>query len=108
MRTVNRTNGFVPDSGGGFPVLTFGSGTGAFGARNGAGPLLTPREGPTDVALVAKCRSVLEKEGGHVLPRARRDCRNRPVGLTLTGRYGATSDRRAGPPGLVGLGSARA
>jgi hypothetical protein len=51
--TVQLINGFVPPSGDRFPVLTFGSGTGAFATLNGDGPLFTPSFDPTDVTLVA-------------------------------------------------------
>jgi hypothetical protein len=51
--TVNLVNGFVPQSGDGFQVLTFGSGSGVFAALNGDGPLFTPRYDPNDVTLVA-------------------------------------------------------
>jgi hypothetical protein len=51
--TVNLINGFVPNSGDGFTVLTFGSATGAFASINGDGPLFTPTFDPADVTLVA-------------------------------------------------------
>jgi hypothetical protein len=51
--TVNLINGFVPNSGDSFEVLTFGSGTGAFATVNGDGPLFTPSFDPTDVTLAA-------------------------------------------------------
>jgi hypothetical protein len=51
--TVNLINGFVPSSGDSFPVLTFGSETGAFATVNGDGPLFTLSYDPTDVTLVA-------------------------------------------------------
>jgi hypothetical protein len=51
--TVNLINGFVPCSGDSFPVLTFGSGTGAFATVNGDGPLFTPSFDAMDVTLVA-------------------------------------------------------
>ena len=51
--TVNLINGFVPNSGDSFPVLTFGSGTGAFATVDGDGPLFTPSYDPMDVTLVA-------------------------------------------------------
>jgi hypothetical protein len=51
--TVNLINGFVPNSGDSFPVLTFGSGTGVFATVNGDGPLFTPSYDPMDVTLVA-------------------------------------------------------
>jgi WD40 repeat protein len=86
MLTVSPINGFVPDSGDGFPILPFGSGPGAFGARNGAGPLLTPREGPTDVALVAKGRFVLEKEGA--MSARRRRPRAAPSDSAMPAREG--------------------
>jgi hypothetical protein len=50
---VNLTGGFVPNSGDGFQVLTFGSGTGVFATVNGDGPLFTPSYDPVDVILVA-------------------------------------------------------
>ncbi len=46
-------NGFVPNSGDGFAVLTFGSGSGVFAAVNGDGPLFTPSFDAGDVTLVA-------------------------------------------------------
>jgi hypothetical protein len=51
--TVNLVNGFVPQSGDAFAILTFGSGSGVFAALNGDGPLFTPRYDPNDVTLVA-------------------------------------------------------
>jgi hypothetical protein len=46
-------NGFVPNSGDQFAVLTFASGTGTFATINGDGPAFTPSYDPTDVTLVA-------------------------------------------------------
>jgi hypothetical protein len=51
--TVHLINGFVPQTGDGFQVLTFGSGTGTFATLNGDGPAFTPSFDPTDVTLVA-------------------------------------------------------
>jgi hypothetical protein len=51
--TVNLINGFVPNSGDSFQVLTFGSGTGVFATVDGDGPLFTPSYDPMDVTLVA-------------------------------------------------------
>jgi hypothetical protein len=51
--TVNLVNGFVPQSGDGFAVVTFGSGSGVFATINGDGPLFTPHYDPTEVTLVA-------------------------------------------------------
>ena len=51
--TVNLINGFQPESGDSFMILTFGSGTGAFATLNGDGPLFTPSFDPGDVTLVA-------------------------------------------------------
>src|SRR5262249_22598490 len=51
--TVNLINGFVPNSGDSFQVLTYGSGTGVFATVNGDGPLFTPSYDPVDVILVA-------------------------------------------------------
>jgi hypothetical protein len=51
--TVNLINGFVPNSGDGFAVVSFGSGTGAFAAITGAGGLFTPSFDPGDATLVA-------------------------------------------------------
>jgi hypothetical protein len=53
MRTVSPINGFVPNRGDGFPVLTFRSATGAFATLDGDGPAFTPRVEATDVTLVA-------------------------------------------------------
>jgi hypothetical protein len=51
--TVRLINGFVPNSGDSFTIMTFGSGTGAFATLNGDGPLFTPSFDPTGVTLVA-------------------------------------------------------
>jgi hypothetical protein len=51
--TVHLINGFQPNSGQGFTVLTFGSGSGAFATINGDGPQFTPHFDPTVVILVA-------------------------------------------------------
>jgi hypothetical protein len=51
--TVHLINGFVPQSGNSFQVLTFASGSGMFAALTGDGPLFTPSFDPTDVTLVA-------------------------------------------------------
>jgi hypothetical protein len=51
--TVTLINGFQPNSGEGFTVLTFGSGSGSFGVINGDGPLFTPNFDPADLTLVA-------------------------------------------------------
>jgi hypothetical protein len=51
--TVHLINGFVPESGNGFAVVTFGSGSGAFASLTGDGPLFTPSFDPVDVTLVA-------------------------------------------------------
>jgi len=51
--TVTLINGFQPNPGDSFTVLTFGSGTGTFATINGDGPLFTPKFDPADVTLVA-------------------------------------------------------
>jgi hypothetical protein len=51
--TVNLINGFVPDSGQSFTVLTFGSGSGVFARITGDGPRFTPSYDPGVVTLVA-------------------------------------------------------
>jgi hypothetical protein len=51
--TVNLINGFVPNSGDSFQVLTFGSGAGNFATLNGDGPLFTLTFDPMDVTLAA-------------------------------------------------------
>jgi hypothetical protein len=51
--TVHLINGFVPNSGDGFQVLTFHSGSGTFATVDGDGPAFTPSYDPTDVTLVA-------------------------------------------------------
>jgi hypothetical protein len=51
--TVNLVNGFVPNSGDNFAVLTVGSATGVFANINGDRPLFTLNFDPGDVTLVA-------------------------------------------------------
>jgi hypothetical protein len=51
--TVNLINGFQPNAGDSFTIMTFGSGTGAFATLDGDGPLFTPSYDPTEVTLVA-------------------------------------------------------
>jgi hypothetical protein len=51
--TVHLINGFQPESGASFQILTFGSGSGTFATINGDGPAFTPRYNATDVNLVA-------------------------------------------------------
>ena len=51
--TVRLINGFVPNSGDSFAILTLGSESGAFATLNGDGPLFTPSYDPTDVTLLA-------------------------------------------------------
>jgi hypothetical protein len=50
--TVNLINGFQPNTGDSFPIITFGSGTGTFATINGDGTQFTPSYDPTDVTLV--------------------------------------------------------
>ena len=51
--TVSLINGFHPDSGDSFQILTFGSGSGTFATLAGDGPAFSPRYNPTNVILVA-------------------------------------------------------
>jgi hypothetical protein len=51
--TVHLINGFQPESGASFQILTFGSESGTFATINGDGPALTPHYNATDVNLVA-------------------------------------------------------
>jgi hypothetical protein len=51
--TVNLINGFQPNTGDSFTIMTFGSGSGVFANLEGAGPAFTPSYDPTDVTLVA-------------------------------------------------------
>ena len=51
--TVNLINGFQPERGESFRVLTFGSGSGAFANINGDGPSFSAFFNPDDVILVA-------------------------------------------------------
>ena len=46
-------NGFVPNSGDQFAILTFASGSGMFATINGDRPAFTPSYDATDVTLVA-------------------------------------------------------
>jgi hypothetical protein len=49
---VHLINGFQPNSGDSFAIMTFGSGSGAFATIDGDGPLFTPSYDPMDVTLV--------------------------------------------------------
>jgi hypothetical protein len=51
--TVNLINGFQPNSGASFTIITFGSESGVFATTNGDGPLFTLSFDPGDVTLVA-------------------------------------------------------
>jgi hypothetical protein len=51
--TVHLINGFQPNSGDSFVILTFGSGSGVFATINGDGALFTPSYDATDVTLLA-------------------------------------------------------
>jgi hypothetical protein len=50
---VNLINGFQPNSGASFTIITFGSESGVFATTNGDGPLFTLSFDPGDVTLVA-------------------------------------------------------
>jgi hypothetical protein len=50
--TVNLINGFRPERGDSFTIMTFGSGTGTFANINGDGPSFSPFYNPDDVILV--------------------------------------------------------
>jgi hypothetical protein len=51
--TVKLINGFQPNSGDAFVIMTFNSGSGTFAAINGDGSAFTPSYDPGDVTLVA-------------------------------------------------------